>query len=111
MKSVARILGLSFLMYVYFIVVVVAQKPPQSQGPAISDALKIKFFKAQNQAIQTADAAQQAAQTAQQAKAEYEGVVKELADTCGAGFQPQIDPKTKDPICAAVPQAPKAEKK
>ena len=82
-----------------------------SKAPVPSDALKLKFFKAQSEMIQAGDAAKQANQEAQQTQVKFQGVVKELTDFCGKDFQPQLDPKTKDPVCLAKPDAAKEVKK
>lgn len=71
--------------------------------PAISDALKLKFFKSQSEAMAAQEAARQAAQTAQQKQAELKSVVDEIQKACGDHFQPQIG-KSGDPECAPKPE-------
>lgn len=93
---------------ILFPVLLVAQTP---NAPVPSDALKANFFKAQSEMIQAGDAAKQANQEAQQTQVKFQGVVKELTDFCGKDFQPQLDPKTKDPVCLAKPDAAKDVKK
>lgn len=75
---------------------------PAPAPPAISDALKAQFFKAQAQKIQADIAAQQKQQVFAQA-------VADLNKACGDGFEPQLNP-AGDPACVAKP-APKPDAK
>jgi hypothetical protein len=70
-------------------------KAPQatSKPPTITDAQKVRFFKAQLQA-------QQAAQAAQEKSEAFKASVKELQDYCGKDATLQLD-TIGDPMCAA----------
>jgi hypothetical protein len=72
-----------------------AQTPKPPEAPVISDTIKAQFFKAQSGMIQ-------ADQKAQQMRDAFTQIVSALTATCGANFQPQINPQG-DPVCVAKP--------
>lgn len=80
-----------------------AQTP---KPPTISDAIKLKFFKASAESQTASAQANAAAQVAQQKQVAFQAVVKELRAACGDKFVPEID-KAGDPVCVAKPEAPK----
>lgn len=86
-----------------------AAKPDSPKAPAISDTLKLKFFKAESETQGAADQAKQTAQNAQQKQAGFQAVVKELQDACGKDFIPTMD-GNGDPVCVVKPAAKEAEK-
>jgi hypothetical protein len=99
-----RILTIATLAVLGLIVgAATAQVPTPATPPAISDAVKAQFFKAQSQMIQAKAQAQQAEQAFQQ-------VVTTLNGACGESFAPQMNPQG-DPVCAPKPAAAKTEKK
>jgi hypothetical protein len=73
--------------------------------PAISDALKAQFFKAQAQFIQAQAAAAQAQEAAKEKNTAYTDAVSAIQKACGEGFQAQMDDKS-DPACVVAPKAP-----
>ena len=85
-------------------VAAVAEEKKPEPVPAITDAHRAQFFKAQLQ-VNQAQAAMTAAQQTMQA------AVTDLPKDCGEKFQPQMDP-AGDPVCVAKPEPAKpAEKK
>ena len=78
-------------------VLLVGQKP--EAPPAITDAHRAQFFKAQL-AVNQAQAAMTAAQQT------FQAAVADLSKDCGEKFLPQMGPNG-DPVCVAKP----AEKK
>ena len=83
-------------------VLLVGQKP--EAPPAITDAHRAQFFKAQLE-VNQAQAAMTAAQQTMQA------AVADLSKDCGEKFTPQMGPQG-DPVCVAKPEPAKpAEKK
>ena len=80
-----------------------AQTP---KPPTISDAVKLKFFKAQSEMQTAQNVAREATQTLQQKQVALQSVVSEISNVCGKDFQPQMD-KSGDPVCVANPETPK----
>ena len=75
-----------------------APKPPAPKLPAISDAQRAKFFKAQ--------VAYQSAQTqVEHTQAAMQAAVKDMQTTCGDEAQLTLD-QSGDPACAALPPKP-----
>lgn len=64
--------------------------------PAVSDALRAKFFKAQSQMIQ-------ANEQAKQQQKQYQAVTAEIQKACGDAYFVQLD-ETGDPVCIAKPE-------
>lgn len=81
-------------------VLLVGQKP--EAPPAITDAHRAQFFKAQLQ-INQAQAAMTAAQQTMQA------AVTDLSKDCGEKFTPSMGP-AGDPVCTAKPEPAKEKK-
>ena len=80
-------------------VLLVGQAPKPEAPPAITDAHRAQFFKAQLQVNQA-----QAAMTA--AQQTFQAAVADLSKDCGEKFAPSMGPQG-DPVCIAKP----AEKK
>lgn len=81
-----------------FLALPLAAQPrkPAAKPPAISDALKAQFFKAQSQMIQ-------AEAQVDQKRAAFQQVVQSLNQACGTEFHPQMNPQG-DPVCVANPK-------
>lgn len=74
--------------------------------PVISEALKLKFFKAQAQFSQAAEAAKASGENAQQKQVVVQDTVKEITKACGDEFIPNIE-ADGDPACIAKQPEPK----
>lgn len=106
MKTLSKLALLSL----FAVTTLLAQQPtapvkPQAEPktPAITDAQKSKFFKAQLQAQQTA-------QVAQEKQAAFQATIKELQDTCGKEATLQLD-ASGDPTCIVMSPPADAPKK
>lgn len=77
-----------------------------SKVPVVSDAQKLKFFKAQAELEGAQAAAKEATSSVQQKMVTLQSVVSEIANTCGKNFMPTMN-KQGDPECVAKPAAPK----
>lgn len=117
MKTAARILALLAIWTLagWVSIAQTAPAPPAKSAPtskappAITDALKLRFFKAQSEFIQASDAVKAATQNAQQKQVLMQEVITEIGKVCGDGFVPDMNP-AGDPSCAAKPSAPEPKK-
>jgi hypothetical protein len=79
-----------------------AKPPAPPKPPAISDAQRAQFFKAQSQMIQ-------ANAQAQQKQSEFQNAIAEMQKTCGDTATLQSNPNG-DPECIAKPAPAKIPK-
>ncbi len=100
-----RVIPIAALVVIFSVMPLMTQQAPKPEAPpAITDAHRAQFFKAQLQ-INKAQAAMTAAQQTMQA------AVTDLSKDCGEKFTPQMGP-AGDPVCIAKPEPAKpAEKK
>lgn len=82
----------------------VSKPDTKAKPPVISDAIKKNFYKTQLELKLAQDALVQKQQAAQ-----VVGI--ELAQACGTGFNPQLDPATNEPACVEKPKPVEPAKK
>ena len=84
------------------------QQPPKP--PAITDALKIAYFKANSEFLTARSQAEQASQVAQQKQAALQEAAKAITEACGKEFTPTMDAAV-EPACVEKPKADATKEK
>lgn len=82
-----------------------APAKPAPTAPAITDALKAKYFKALSQQQEAQAQFQNAQKAMQDSTTNYQKVVQEVVAVCGDKFTAQMD-KDGDPVCVVKPPEP-----
>jgi hypothetical protein len=97
----------SFLGSILLAASAFAQAPIQTPKlPVLSDAQKLKYFKALAEFQTSAAAAEKANQTATEKQNALQDAAKVLTDACGATAAPGMD-ASGDLVCNAKPAEPK----